>query len=158
MAEAEVTGSGVLDMKLLAARLKEADPALKRELRKNLRDAAGPVAGDVQRSILAMPSHHDGSLRGEVAATVGVSTSLTGDGIAVRVTSLGTRMPPGKGSLPFHLDDARGWDHPVFGHRDRWVHQDGKPEWFERPVADRARDFQAAAQQALDETQRKLGA
>ena len=158
MAEAEVTGSGVLDMKLLAARLKEADPALKRELRKNFRDAAEPVIGDVQQSILLMPSHHDGTLRAGIARTVTVSTSLTGDGIAVRVSSLGSRMPPGKESLPFHVDSGRGWGHPVFGHRDRWVRQQGKPEWFERPIADNARQFQGAAQQALDETQRKLGA
>jgi len=157
MAEARVTGGEQL--KLLAAQLKQADPALKRELRRNFKDAAEPVIGDVQQSILLMPSHHDGSLRAEVARTVTVSTSFTGDGIAVRVSSLGTRMPAGKESLPFHLDSAKGWRHPVFGHWERTKdRQYGKPEWFERPIADNARGFQAAAQQAVDETQRKLGA
>lgn len=156
MAEARVTGGEQL--KLLAAQLKEADPALKRELRRNFKDAAEPVIGDVQQSILLMPSHHDGTLRAGIARTVTVSTSLTGDGVAVRVSSLGSRMPPGKESLPFHADSAKGWHHPVFGHEDRWVRQYGKPEWFERPVADNAREFQAAAQRSVDEVQRKLGA
>jgi hypothetical protein len=156
MADARITGGEQL--KVLAAQLKEAGPALQRELRRNFRDAAEPVIGDVQQSILLMPSHHAGTLRAEIARTVTVSTSLTGDGIAVRITSAGSRMPPGKESLPFHADSAKGWRHPVFGHEDRWVQQYGKPEWFERPIADNAREFQAAAQQAVDEMQRKLGA
>ena len=60
MAEAKVT-----------ARLQsDADPVLKRELRRNFRDAAEPVIGDVEQSILLMPSHHDGTLRRQVAKTV----------------------------------------------------------------------------------------
>jgi hypothetical protein len=157
MAEARVTGGEQL--KLLAAQLKDADPALKRELRRNFKAAAEPVIGDVQQSILLMPSHHDGTLRAGIARTVTVSTSLTGDGVAVRVSSLGSRMPPGKESLPFHADSAKGWRHPVFGHWERTKRpQYGKPEWFERPVADNAREFAAAAQRSVDEIQRKLGA
>jgi hypothetical protein len=156
MAEARVTGGEQL--KLLAAQLKQADPALKRELRRNFKVAAEPVIGDVQQSILLMPSHHDGTLRAQIARTVTVSTSLTSGGVAVRVSSLGSRMPPGKESLPFHADSAKGWRRPVFGHEDRWVRQYGKPEWFERPVADNAREFAAAAQRSVDEIQRKLGA
>jgi hypothetical protein len=159
VSEAKVTGPGPLDMKLLAARLREADPALKRELRRNFKAAAEPVAGDVEQSILLMPSRHDGTLRAGIARTVTVSTSFTSSGVAVRVSSLGSRMPPGKESLPFHADSARGWRHPVFGHWDRTKgRQYGKPEWFERPVADNAREFAAAAQRSVDEIQRKLGA
>jgi hypothetical protein len=164
MAGAKVTGSGVLDMKLLAAQLKEADPALKRGLRKNFRDAASPVAEDVRQSILAMPSRHDGTLRAETARTITLSTSITRNGIRVQVSSLGNRMPAGKSTLPRHLDSVRGWNHPVWGRgpRSRWHwtkrRQHGKPQWFERPIALNAREFQAAARQALNEVQRKLGA
>ena len=158
MAEAKVTGSGVLDMKLLAAKLRDADPKLKRELRRNFKDAAEPVLGDVEQSILLMPSHHDGTLRRDVAKTVVARTSFSSGGVRVQIDSLGQRMPAGKESLPFHADSAKGWRHPVYGHEDRWVRQYGKPEWFERPIADNAREFQAAGQRALDETQRKLGA
>lgn len=158
MAEAQVTGPGVLDMKLLAIRLKDADPALKRNLRRQLRDAAAPVAQDVRQSILDMPAAAQRGLRQETAATVRLSTSVTQAGISVQITSDGRKMPQGKGTLPRHLDSARGWKHPVFGNRDRWVRQMGKPGWFELPIAARARAFQAAAQQALDGTARELGA
>jgi hypothetical protein len=186
MAEAKVTGSGVLDMKLLAAKLKEADPVLKRELRRNFRDAAEPVLGDVEQSILLMPSHHGGTLRREVAKTVVVRTSFSSAGVRVNIDSLGSRMPPGKGTLPHHLDSAKGFNHPVYARGARftlrpsrareyrhlaegqrplvkqgawtWVHQTGKPEWFERPIADNAREFRDAALKAIDATEKHLGA
>jgi hypothetical protein len=158
MSEAKVTGPGVLDMKMLAAKLKDADPKLRQELRRQFKDAAEPVIGDVEQSILLMPSHHDGTLRREVAKTVVVRTSFASSGVRVQIDSLGQRLPAGKGSLPFHADSAKGWRHPVFGHEDRWVRQYGKPEWFERPIADNARGFRAAAQRAIDETGRHLGA
>lgn len=164
MADAEVTGSGVLDMKLLAARLKDADPALKKALRKNFRDAAEPVAGDVQQSILLMPSHHGGTLRRETAGTIVVRTSFSSAGVRVQIDSLGSKMPPGKGTLPHHLDSSKGWHHPVWGHgpRSRWHwtrrRQLGKPGWFERPITDNARAFRDAALAAIAEAERKLGA
>ena len=163
MAEAKVTGSGVLDMKLLAAKLKEADPALKRNLRRAFKDAAEPVLGDVEQSILLMPSHHDGTLRRQVAKTVSVRTSFSASGVRVQIDSLGAKMPPGKGTLPHHMDSGKGWNHPVYGHgpRSRWHwtrrRQTGKPGWFERPIADNAREFQAAAQRAIDAVRRELG-
>jgi hypothetical protein len=163
MADAEVTGSGVLDMKLLAAKLKEADPALKRELRKKFRDAAEPVAGDVEQSILLMPSHHGGTLRREVARTVVVRTSFSSAGVRVQIDSLGSKMPEGKGTLPHHLDSGKGWNHPVYGRgpRSRWHwtkrRQLGKPGWFEKPVIDNAREFRNAALAAIAETEKHLG-
>lgn len=163
MAEAQVTGSGVLDMKLLAARLKEADPKLKRELRKNFRAAAEPVAGDVEQSILLMPSHHDGTLRREVAKTVTVKTSFSASGVRVSIESDGRKMPQGKQTLPHHLDSAKGFNHPVYGHgpRSRWHwsrrRQLGKPGWFERPITEGAREFRDAALAAIAETEKHLG-
>jgi hypothetical protein len=158
MAEAIVTGPGVPAMKLLAERLKEADPVLKRELRRNFRDAAEPVAGDVQQSILLMPSKHGGTLRREVAKTVTVRTSFASSGVRVAIESLGQRMPPGKQTLPHHLDSPKGWNHPVFGHRRTWRHQMGKPGWFEVPITQNARQFRDAALAAIDAVERELGA
>jgi hypothetical protein len=186
MAEAEVTGPGVLDMKLLAAKLKEADPALKRELRKNFRDAAKPLVRDVQQSILTMPSHHAGQLREEVAKTVVLRTSFAASGVRVNIDSVGSKMPQGKGTLPHHLDSGKGWNHPVYARGPRftlrrsrarkyrhlkedlkplvkqgawtWTHQEGKPGWFEKPIADNAREFRDAALKAIAETEKHLGA
>jgi hypothetical protein len=165
MADAQVTGDGVLRMKLLAARLKEADPALKRELRKKFRDAAQPLVEDVQKSILTMPSRRkEGTLRAEVAKTVVLRTSFSSAGVRVNIDSLGQKMPPGKDTLPRHLDSVKGWNHPVWGHgpRGKWHwtrrRQHGKPGWFERPITDGAREFRDAALAAIAETGKHLGA
>jgi len=154
---AEITGGGPAEMKQLAARLHEADPALKRELRRNLRAAAGPVVAAVQESILSMPSHHDGSLRAEVARTVSSSVGLTRNGARLEIVSSGRKMPAGEDRLPGFLDSVKGWNRPVFGNRDVWRRQHGKPAWFERPVTGKAPALRRTAQDAMDETKRKLG-
>lgn len=175
---AEVRGLGPEQIKLLIAELKTADPALKRDLRRNLREAARPAVDAARRSILAMPSRHGGSLREEVARSVTLTTSLTRSGIRVAITAKPRKMPPGKESLPAHLDSAKGWNHPVYGRPEAeaesvalqqvhgkgfghgrgwaWVKQFGKPGWFEEPIALHARDFQAAADAALAEAERRL--
>jgi hypothetical protein len=154
---AEITGTGPAEMKLLAARLHDADPALKRELRRSMRTAAGPVVAAVRASILSMPSHHDGSLRAGTARTVSSSVGLTRTGARLDIVSAGRKMPAGEDRLPGFLDSAKGWSHPVFGNRDVWVRQHGKPAWFERPPAVAAPALRRAVQDAMDATARKLG-
>lgn len=151
-----ITGTGPAQLRALAIRLHAADPMLKRELRTRLRDAAGPAARAVQASIQEMPAHTEEGLRAEVAATVAVVTSVRQNSVNVSIVSYGTRMPPGKGSLPKHLDSRAGWSHPVYGHRDRWVRQFGKPQWFENPVISDFDRLQHAAAQAVDDTARML--
>lgn len=171
MADATVTGEGVPAMKLLAARLKEADPELKKELRRSFRDAAAPLAREVQQSILSMPSKHGGTLREEVARTVVVRTSFSAKGVRVQINSQGSKMPEGKQTLPRHMDSKKGWKHPVYGRRAdthpgghgrawTWIKtpQYGKPGWFEDPIAENARTFRDAALAAIDAVEKKLGA
>src|SRR5215471_18838890 len=55
----EVRGPGVPELRLLSAKLKTADPKLKRELRRALKDQAAPVVRKVQESALTMPAFHD---------------------------------------------------------------------------------------------------
>lgn len=153
-ADTRVTGPGVVQLKALAVRLKDADPRLRRELRKALREAARPAAKRAQASILAMPSHHGGTLRGEVAKTVTVRVPLARQ-VQVEIVAEPRKMPEGKQSLPAHLNSARGWNHPVFG-RDTWRHQTGREGWFDDSIARSARDVQHAAEGALEVTARHL--
>ena len=182
----EIIQAGSLDLKLLAAKLRVADPKLKRELRQNLKRLAEPIRAKVQYSILDMPSHHDSTLRVEVARTVSVSTAITKTGIRMDMSPTVTRCQAGKGELPAYLDRDKGWKHPVFAQGERfrkglsharkyrgmpasqtplvnrgnwtWVHQEGKPGWFEHPVAASGRELQAACQAALDKTAAELEA
>lgn len=152
-----VTGTGPAEMKLLAARLKTADPALKRDLRRNMRQIAAPTVARVRESILSMPSHHDGTLRGEIARTVSSSVGITKTGVRLDILSSGRKMPAGKDRLPGFTDSARGWNHPVFGNRNVWRRQHGKPGWFELTIMRSARDAERAVQRAMGATARKLG-
>lgn len=161
-----VTGTGPEQMKALAVRLREADPRLRNELRRNFRKSAEPVVRKVQASILSMPVTRGGSppgrvpLRAAIARTVTSSVRITAQGVQVDIVSLGSRMPTGEGNMAAHVNARRGWGHPVFQRRGRdpvWVREVGKPGWFQNPVTGSARDFQDGAQAAMDETKRKLG-
>jgi hypothetical protein len=128
---------------------------------------------------------HHGALRKEIARTVSARTSIRKTGIELNIVSAGTRMPRGKQNLNAATDRAKGWNHPVYGRAEAeiiahmaaavqrrgqpmkpgtrshgrgwtWVHQTGKPGWFEVPISKRAPEFRAAAQRAIDETKRKL--
>lgn len=185
MAEVRLTGTGPAELKILAARLRTADPELKRDLRRRFRSAAGDAADAVQRSALALPAEkYQEGLRAQVAATIRVETRITRSGITVSIVSDGRRMPPGKASLPRHMDSPKGWSHPVFpqGPRFRlrpsraaryigiraskrplvhegnwtWVHEMSRPFWFEQPIMDRQRQLTDALQRAVNDTQAKL--
>ena len=161
---AQVKGDGVVRLKVLAGKLKEADPKLRRELRRKMSAEAGPLVRKVQRSVLDMRSAHSGdhSFREQLAGTVHAQVRSTRAGVQVEIISSGDRMPPGMGKLPEYTDRARGWGHPVYDGPPRpradwnWVRQVGKPGWFERPVAASHSDFKRAAQDAIDEVDRFL--
>ena len=153
-----MTGSGPTEMKLLAAKLHGADAELKKNLRREFRHAAAPVVAAVKTSIASAPSHHDGTLRREIARTVSARSSIRKTGVALDVVSAGSRMPAGKTNLAAYTDRARGWRHPVYGHwRSRVPPQTLKPGWFEDPVIAQGRTLQHACEQAMDDTARKLG-
>lgn len=170
---ARVTGGGQEEMRRLAGRLKTADAELRRQLRKALRDAAGPVTGAVREAIAASPSKHDGTLRGETARTVSASVSVAGSRVTLAIVSRGSLMPDGKGNLPAYLNDDKRWKHPVFGRplaeieaqvtgkgHGRgwtWVKQSSHAVgWFDKTIAGRAPDLRRSVESAMDETARKL--
>jgi len=152
-----VTGTGVSEMRILAAKLHAADADLKKNLRKQMRQAGKQIVPKVQRSILGMPAIRQEGLRQEVAASVYASVSLTKTQVQLAIVASGRRMPAGKRSLPARMDAAAGWSHPVFGHRDRWVRQHGKTGWFERPIAESAGDVRQACADAIGDTLKRLG-
>lgn len=151
---ARVTGGGPEEMKRLAARLRDADKVLRKELRKALTDAADPLTGAVREAIEASPSGHDGTLRGEVSRTVTSAVRFAGSQVTLSVTSAGARMPGGKGDLPAYLN-GKGWRHPVYGRRS--VFQRSRATgWFDQTISDRADSLRGSVESALDETRRKL--
>jgi hypothetical protein len=161
----QVGGPGPDEMRLLAGRIRAADPTLKTELRKNMKAAAGPLVAKVQQSILDMPSRHAGGLRKDVARTVTSQLSIQKTGVHLAIVSYGARMPAGMTNLPALMDAPTGWGHPVFERHSRrrqrkhwtWVRQRGKPGWFENTISGEAKTIRQAAQDAMDATARKIG-
>ena len=121
-----MTGPGIVDMKALGVRLKDADPLLKRNLRKRLKAQAGPTVRDVQDAIRTMPvlgSRDDKppSVREEIAKTVSASVGIGRRGVTLAIVSYGRKMPQGMEHLPALFDRAKGFKHPVFAQGARWT-------------------------------------
>jgi hypothetical protein len=169
-----ITGDGPDKMRELTAKLKTADPILKRELRRALKDAATPAADAARASILAMPGTKVGTppLRAAVAGSVVIRTSMTGL-IQVSIVAEPNRMPPGMGNMPKRLNQAT-FNHPVYGSRLgeqasvllkkaggkggghgrawTWVTQKGKQGWFDDSISKVGPEAQNKINDAMDAT------
>lgn len=117
----------------LARRLKaegEAGKGMRRELLKEIRAAAKPLAEDAKSAVKSLSAKppEDTGLRRRVAAGVKVRTRTSGKNVGVRIVAGkldGTNLPRrlNKGS----------WRHPVFG-SDTWVTQTIQPGWFDETI------------------------
>lgn len=147
---AKLSVTGQAELKALGARLKEAgDKGLTRELRKGLRAAAGPAVRDTQHAVRTLPvrgargggtfsraAHHRGKqrpkggfgLRATIAQATKAETKISGSARVV-IRTFARFLPESQRRLPRYLDRQKGWRHPVFGDRENWVAQYGKP-WF----------------------------
>ncbi len=85
-------------------------------------------------------------LRAAVAQGIKGKVSYTGRKLGARITVDTSHLPPSQRTLPKHLDNPRGWRHPVWGNRSVWVRQVGEPyfsEPIERHIAKVRRDIRA---------------
>ncbi|WP_086847075.1 hypothetical protein [Amycolatopsis kentuckyensis] len=90
-------------------------------------------------------------LRRHVADATKLQIRATG----IRFVVDSSNLPAGQRTMPRHLDSPKGWRHPVFGNRDNWVHQQGKP-YFGTTIKRRSNDFRRAILQAMDDTANKI--
>lgn len=127
---------------------------LRRDLAKHLRKAVDPAAEAARREVLAMHSgglaHEGESLRTVVAAQVKVNAKLSGDEVGVRVRA-GSKGPRQFRGAARRLNQAQGWRHPVYGQHGVWVHQLGKPGWFDRPIRARREEYRQAVLAAMND-------
>lgn len=95
------------------------------------------------------PSH---SLRSYIRGAIKSRVAYTGRRIGAKILVDPSALPPSQRSLPAHVDNPRGWRHPVWGHRSRWVRQSGTPYFsgpIERQRAFIARDVQAEVDKVM---------
>jgi hypothetical protein len=139
---------------LFRALKKEADGKEQaKEFTRRLREIAKVGQVEVRASLLSMPSHSEvlPSLRATVVRQVRISVRTTGKHprIVVYVPKTG---PRGFSNAPHHLNSAKGWRHPVHGNREKWVHQLGKPGWFDDPM----RRLEPAAKGEIEEVLKQI--
>lgn len=147
-------------LKLLysALRKEEDGKELVRDLSRELRKVAEPAAAAARAAILSLGSHSEAlpGLRSTVASRVKVSVRISGKrpGVRIRVSKAG--MPRGFNNAPKRLNSAKGWRHPVFGNRDLWVTQHGKPGWFDDTVSAFRPAAVLGAARALDKVAKRI--
>ena len=177
-------GGGPLDIEIelspesfrsVMAMVKQAEPALKRELNRTLR-ASGEVAAAAARAEVsgALPPRAEnrsimhralrkqaplqrassGALRAAIARGVKVSLRAGKKSAGVRITSSDRALPAEKKAMNrvYRLHSFR---HPVFG-GPGWATQHGK-DWFYAPIKSKQAEFEQSVQAALEQVAETLG-
>jgi hypothetical protein len=93
-------------------------------------------------------------LRNRVARSLALEVKTTG-APRIRFVAKREKMPAGQENLPRHLDNPKGWRHPVFGNREMWVSQRGTP-WFWPPIKRKIHRFRERLDQAITATVEKI--
>lgn len=158
MLELEVDQSSLV--RLVAALDEEDDGAkLRRDLARNLRVAGREAAEATRADLRSMGSaglpHEGESLREYVADQVKIDARLAGDRAGVRIYA-GSKGPRKFRHAARRLNKAAGWRHPVYGRHGVWVHQVGRPDWFDRPIKARREEYRAAVLAAMRESEARL--
>lgn len=142
----------------LVGKTSKLEPALRRQLRKRIREAGTEGAKASKAEVLKAPttvSRHrmrDKGLRRQMAAGIRVQIAAgeRSSRVGVIIKSTGPGLAGERRKLIKRWDDPRGWRHPVFGDRETWVHQVGRP-YFRKVLAEQKDQLAAKVRQALDE-------
>lgn len=129
------------------------DKDLATRTRAQLRAAAKPAVAEVQQ-ILRAPTGHPTS-RTNLRATLAKGTKLsirTGKTAGVAITTSGSKLPNPRLAK---LYNRPSWRHPVFGDREVWVTQKGRP--YFGVVYKHRTALAEAMQRALDGAAAQIG-
>jgi len=142
-----------------ALRYEEDGMRLRRQLAKELRRAVAPAVAEAKGRIMSMGSaglpHEGEPLRNAIARQVKAEARLAGKTVGVRVRVSTRGMPRGFRQAP-RRTNRDGWRHPVFGNREVWVGQRGKPGWFDDPIRARRAAYRAAVERAVTDMSARI--
>ncbi|WP_030682171.1 hypothetical protein [Streptomyces cellulosae] len=142
-----------------AIRAEEDGKALRKELAANMREALKPAAAEAKSSIMAMASAGlptAPALRASVAKKIRPEVKLGGRWSGARVKAFKTKNIRNFPNAPKRLNRAGGWRHPVYGNREVWAQQRGKPEWFDRSFEGRESHYKEAVEAAMENMARRI--
>lgn len=95
------------------------------------------------------------SLRAAVARGIKSKVSYAGYKLGARIVADSAAMPASQRKLPRYLNRAKGWRHPVWGNRDRWVDQHGEP-YFDDPIRRHRRQVRKDIEATVNDVMRTL--
>lgn len=151
----------VAEFRALVGRSSRLETDVKRRLRKRLREA-GELGAKDARAAARLPGRTRGrarptGLREGIARGIRVQLAASsGSGrVGVFIRSTGRGLDPGRRALVRRWDRRRGWRHPVFGDRETWVTQLGRP-YFGSVISQRRDDITRRVRTVLDEAARNL--
>lgn len=133
------------DLLQLKRDLQGVDKTLVAELRRGLKEAAGPVKRQVQ-------ANASWSKRIPKAITIGTAFAAKRTGIFIRENA--KRAPHGRALE--NQGQAGTFRHPVFGNRDRWVAQRARPHFY-RGAEQHFDTVERAVLDVMDAVARKAG-
>jgi hypothetical protein len=136
------------ELQTLANRLKTADKPLRRQLLKQVREAAKEAIPDVQQAAHAMLPRRGGLADRVAAQAYRVQASYAGRGARVRLAGLGMKELR-------DIDSGR-LRHPVFGNREIWKQQAVQPGFFSETIAHRAPEIRANIERAIQDTAKTI--
>lgn len=125
----------------------------------------GTVAANLQQAItdeivkagkskMAKATRQSG-LRETIARATGASVSAAAESGVNAVWRTKSRyLPPSQKKLPKYWNNGQ-WRHPVFGNRDRWVTQRGRP-YFDVVIRQHSEDLKRTVVAAMEETAKKI--
>ena len=142
----------------VANALRRVDATLPRQFRSALKGAVKETTTEVKATIRAAPlrrkTTHNRGLRRRLARGVSVRVA-TGGRNGNAYMRIITAMPPGQEMLARGTDIVKrpnpGWRHPVFGNKDKWVHQGTGYPWFRSTIADNRDDITRDVEKVLEE-------
>lgn len=95
------------------------------------------------------------SLRSYIRGAIKTRITYAGRKLGARILVDPAALPPSQRQLPKHVDNPRGWRHPVWSNRSRWVRQTGTP-YFSRPIERRREQVAREVQAEVDKVMRAL--
>jgi CubicO group peptidase (beta-lactamase class C family) len=143
-----------------ALRYEQDGMKIRRQIAAELRKAVEPAIADAKGRITAMHStglaHKGEPLRTAIASKVKAQARLSGKASGVRVRVATTPDLRGFRLAPRRANRRGGWRHPVYGNRDRWVHQTGAIGWFDDAMHANPDRYVAALQQVIEDAARRI--
>lgn len=160
-----VVGTGQLDG--LARDLRRARGTLRAELTKAFKQAGDKTLRKVKLNMTTMDikgyraggkpfrQHRSGKgLRRRIAAVTELDVRTGSDTPRVKFVVHTGRLGDAR-NLPFHLDSAKKFRHPIMGNRNAWAASSGKP-WFYSEIRSDLATFEAECERAIDATVRSI--